>query len=69
MLRHRTSMPGSRETDPAEPRCRGFDARHAPAVRKRELAPRAADATHTPPQQIVIGMLNDVQFALAPLKT
>ena len=58
--RHRTSMPGSHARAPAGPRCRGSDGRHAPAGRKRELAGHEAGATGTPPQQIAIGMLNDV---------
>jgi len=61
MPQHRTSMPGSRVTDPAGPRCRGFDAQSALAARKRERARRAADARDTSRQQIAIGMLNDVQ--------
>jgi hypothetical protein len=59
--RHRTSMPGSHETAPAGPRCRGSDGRHAPVGRKRELADHEADARGTPLQQIAIGMLNDVK--------
>src|ERR1700687_3035688 len=54
-------MPGSRATDPAGPRCKGSGARHAPVGRRRERADREADARGTPPRQIAIGMLNDVQ--------
>jgi hypothetical protein len=59
--RHRTSMPGSHARAPAEPRCRGSDGRHVPVGHKRELAGHEADARGTPPQQIAIGMLNDVE--------
>jgi hypothetical protein len=54
-------MPGSHETAPAGPQRRGSDGRHAPVGRKRELADHEADARGTPPQQIAIGMLNDVK--------
>src|SRR5215471_14068989 len=60
-LRHRTSMPVSRATDPAGPRCRGSGDRRVPAGHRRERADRRADATDIPRQQIAIGMLNDVQ--------
>jgi hypothetical protein len=59
--RHRTSMPGSHARAPAGPRCRGSDGRHAPVDHKRELAGHEGDARGTPPQQIAIGMLNDVK--------
>jgi hypothetical protein len=62
MLRHRTSMPGSRATNPAGPRCRGSDDRRVLADHRSERADRAADATGKRRQQIAIGMLNDVQF-------
>src|SRR5215469_6629815 len=62
-LRHRTSMPVSRATDPAGPRCRGSGDRRVPAGHRRERADRRADATDIPRQQIAIGMLNDVQCA------
>ena len=54
-------MPGSHATAPAGPRCKGSDARHAPAGCRREPADRGADARGTPPRQIAIGMLNDVR--------
>src|SRR5215467_1370766 len=60
-LRHRTSMPVSRATDPAGPRCRGSGDRRVPAGHRRERADRRADATDIPRQQIAIGMLNVVQ--------
>ena len=68
-LRHRTSTPGSHARALAGPRYRGSDGRHAPVGRKRELPGHAADARGTPPQQIAIGMLNDVQCGLAPVIT
>src|SRR4051794_9945217 len=54
-------MLGSHARAPARPRCRGSDDRHAPVARKGEPADRGADARGTPPRQIAIGMLNDVQ--------
>ena len=54
-------MLGSRETDLAGPRCKGSDARHAPVGYRRELVGHEADARGTSPQQIAIGMLNDVK--------
>src|SRR5215469_6408869 len=68
-LRHRTSMPVSRATDPAGPRCRGSGDRRVPAGHRRERADRRADATDIPRQQIAIGMLNDVQCGWASRTT
>jgi hypothetical protein len=54
-------MPGSHARAPAGPQYKGSDGRHALVGRKRELADHEADARDTPPQQIAIGMLNDVK--------
>src|ERR1700686_4961159 len=54
-------MRGAHATARVGPRCKGSDDRHAPVGHRRERADRGADARGTPPRQIAIGMLNDVE--------
>ena len=60
--RHRTSTQESHAKDRAGPRCKGSDGRHVAVGRRREPVGREAGAMGTPPRQIAIGMLNEVEF-------